>query len=380
LSILSPYSPINQTENSLAVRDVRQTGEITWRPAVGGWCINPSTSFQLTVIGSDEQTACEIREALDGLVDHYSDDVTEAVAGLVAERGARFLEFEDYLQAQRKIYHVALASARNVGIETGCQPDAEAEDEFESKAFDSLDCCCPDFEMLVAGDYPNDPAELTAIRIFGYGNLLRYLGTGPESAQLAPPGHRRRVGLEALTRAELAISADRLSEIPTESLLYTMAVQQIQSLSSIAIPSKLRKKKLAIEFVLAQDGIRERAIAATALDSLFYLVAPPPTLSSLDLDGFHDRMSFTRGMTSLVVTTYLTAALAATNREYEGKQLSEERFKVHNVRDIFTCRSCYATHGVSKLLAEWTQFPFHFGCRCSLLIDCSDGPLLRSNP
>ena len=58
----------------------------------------------LTVVDSDEETAGLIREALDGLVDHYSEDVTEAVAGLVVERGVRASTIREYLGAQRQTY------------------------------------------------------------------------------------------------------------------------------------------------------------------------------------------------------------------------------------------------------------------------------------
>ena len=369
LSILSSYSPVNLTDNPLAVREVRQTGPITWVPGLHGRSINPSTSFPLTVVGSDEETACQIREALDGLVDHYSEDVTEAVAGLVVERGARFHEFEEYLETQRQTYRAALAMARGEG--TGCarQEDDEVEAAIEADAIDALDRCCHDFAMLIEGDYPNDPAELAAIRSFGYGNLLRYLGAGPATVKLIPPGHRRRIRFEALAQAGLAIGADRISEIPTGSLLHAMTSKGIHSLSSLPIPSKLRKKNLAVEFVLGQGGIRERVIAATDLDAVFYLVPPKGALSNLDLGGMHDRMSFAWGATNLVVTTYVTAALAPTNREYEGKHLAADRFKVHNIGDILSCRSCSKTHGESRPLAEWRRFPFHFGCRCILLIE-----------
>src|ERR1022692_29997 len=111
-SILSSCSPVDLTDNPMAIREVRRTGPVTWIPGLQGWCVNPSTSFMLTVVGSDKETACRVREALDGIVDHYSEDVTEAVAGLVVERGARFHESGEYLGAQRQTYRAALATAR----------------------------------------------------------------------------------------------------------------------------------------------------------------------------------------------------------------------------------------------------------------------------
>ena len=79
-SVLASYAPLDLGDKTLAIREVRQTGTITWVLGRQGWCINPSTSFPLTVVGADEGTARQIREALDGLVDHYSEDVTEVVA------------------------------------------------------------------------------------------------------------------------------------------------------------------------------------------------------------------------------------------------------------------------------------------------------------
>src|SRR5208283_5227014 len=181
------------------------------------------------------------------------------------------------------------------------------------------------------------------------------------SAQLTPPGHRSRIGFEALVGAGLAIGAKRVSEIPTGALLDAMTLKEIQSLSTRPIPSKLRKKSLAVEFLLGQDGIRERAVAATSLDNIFYLVPPPRALADLDAAGMQGRMRFAWNATNLVVVTYLAAALAPTNREYEGSCLAAERFRAENVCDILTCRSCRKTNRQSRRLSEWTRFPFHFG-------------------
>jgi hypothetical protein len=359
-SILSSYSKIDLIDNPLAVREVRQTGPVTRSTEVRGWCINPSTSFPLTVVGCGKETACEIREALDGLVGHYFEDVTEAVAGLVVERGARFREFENYIETVRQNYRTA-RTCKVVGTED------DAIDE-EVELIDTLDIC-DEVATLIEGEYPNSAAELTAIRGFGYGNLLRYLGAGPATVKLTPPGHRRRIGFDALVRVDLAIKADRIPEIPTEALLRAMSLKDLRALSSLPIPSKLRKKNLAIEFVQGQRGIRERAMTATDLDAVFYLVPPPRPLSDLDLRGLHDRMSFAWRMANLTVGTYLTAASAPTNREYEGKRLAQSIFRVHNVRDILSCRSCSERHGESRPLAEWSLFPFHFGCRCILLVE-----------
>lgn len=368
-SILSSYSPAAVTSSPLAVREVRRTGPVTWIPALRGWCVNPSTSFPLTVVDSDEETARRIREALDGLVDHYSDDVTEAVAGLVVERGARFHEFEEYLGKQRQVYRAALATPRGKKTGRARRQEGAVEQEAEGEALDALDPCCNDLEILIEGEYPNDPVEIAAIQIFGFGNLLRYLDAGPANVQLVQPGHRRRVGFEALVQAGLAIGATRISEIPTGALLRAMTLKEIHSLSSQPIPSKLRKKNLAVEFLLGQNGIRERAVAATPLDAIFYLVPPPCALADLDVGGMHKRMRFAWNATNLVVTTYLTAALAPTNREYEGKHLAADRFRAQSVCDTLTCRCCRKANQQSKRLSEWTRFPFHFGCRCSLVID-----------
>jgi hypothetical protein len=350
-------------DNPLATCEVRKTGPIAWAAQSQGWCINPSTSFPLTVVGTDEETARQVREAMDGLVDHSHEDVSEAVAGLIVEHGARFREFEDYLRDQRQVYHSALAAAQDR------RRQSSTDEDLESEALDTLDSCCQDFEGLMTGAYPTDPAEVEVIRCFGFGNLVRYLSTGPGTLKVVAPGHRRRAGFDALIRTGLAIAGTNVSDIPTQAFLHAMTVKELQALSSAPIPSKLRKKDLAVEFLLGQDRIRERAIAATTLDSTYYLVPPPKRLADLDLGALHERMGFACGAANLVVTTYLAAALAPTNREYEGKHLATERFKAHNVRDILTCRTCQKTHGQSRPLAHWARFPLHFGCRCSLLID-----------
>jgi len=270
----------------------------------------------------------QIREALDGLLDHYTEDVTEAVACLMVEYGARFHELEEYVREQRQVYHSALVAARAKSAGSPRRKgETEEDEEIESEALDALDTCCHDFEMLIEGDYPSDSAEVAAIRRFGYGNLMRYLGTGPDTIKIVPPGHRKRLGFEALVQGGLAIGGAEVSAIPTRALLYAMTAKELQSLSLRPIPSKSRKKDLAVEFLLDQDGIRERVAAATALDAVYYLVPPPRALAGLDLNGMHERMGFAWRAADLVVTTYITAALAPTNREYEGKYLAGERFK-----------------------------------------------------
>ena len=369
-SVLSAYAPVNSGDNPLAIREVRKTGAITWVAGREGWCVNPSTSFPLTVVGTDEETVRQIREALDGLVDHYSEDISEAVGGIMVERGARFQEFEQYLGEQRRVYRLALGAAQSKrAARKDGQSTSEEDDELEDDALDALDGCCHDFAALIDGDYPSDPGEIAAIRKFGFGNLMRYLGTGPDTVKTVPSDHRKRIGLDALVQAGLAIPCAEISAIPTSALLHAMTAKELQALSLGPIPSRSRKKHLAVEFLLAQSGIRERAVEATTLDSAYYLVPAQGALAGFDLRQMHERMGFALSVANLLVTTYLTAALAPTNREYEGKHLARERFKVHNIRDILTCRTCLKADGQSKPLAEWTRFPLHFGCRCSLLLD-----------
>jgi hypothetical protein len=349
---------------------MRKTGAVTWIAERKGWCINPSTSFPLTVIGTDEETARQIRESLDGLVDHYSEDVSEAVAGLIVERGARFQEFEQYRAEQRRIFDSALASAQSERARrTGCQGSAEEDDEIENQALDALDGCCHDFAALIAGGYPCDPAEHAAIRKFGYGTLMRYLAAGPDTVKAVSAGYLKRTGFDDLVKVGLAIPGGEVSAIPTPALLHAMTVKELQALSLGPIPSRSRKKHLAVEFLLAQGGIRERAIAAAALDSLYYLLPLSGELAGLDAGQLLERMSFAYSVANLVTTTYLTAALAPTNREHESQHLATQPFKLNNICDALTCRSCLVAHGESRPLARWTRFPLHFGCRCSLVLD-----------
>jgi hypothetical protein len=83
--VLSSYAPVTLDDNPLAICEVRKTGPIAWAAQSQGWCINPSTSFPLTVVGTDEEMARQVREAMDGLVNHSHEDVSEAVAGLMVE-------------------------------------------------------------------------------------------------------------------------------------------------------------------------------------------------------------------------------------------------------------------------------------------------------
>jgi hypothetical protein len=364
--VLFAYSPVKLDDNPLAVRVVRKTGTITWVPQLEGWCINPSTTFPLTVVGTNEETARQVREAMDGLVDYNFEDVAEVVAGLMVEHGARFHEFEDYLTEQRRVYNSTLAAKR--AARTSKKSSHEENDDIENEALDALDKCSNEFEMLIEGDYPSDPAEITAIRRFGYGNLMSYFGTGADTVKIVSPDHRERPGFDVLVRAGLAMTGAAISDIPTRALLHAMTIKELQSLSLRPIPTKSRKKDLAVEYLLGQDNVRERAIAGIPLEAVYYLVPLPGALTGHDPGGMQERMGFAWRVADLVVATYFAAALAPTNREYEGKHLAAKRFRVSNTRDVLTCRSCRKSHGQSKPLADWNQFPLHFGCRCSLQI------------
>lgn len=228
---LSSYAAVNLDDNPLAIHEVRQTGAVIWVPQLQGWCINPSTSFPLTVVGTDEKTARQVREALDGLANHYIEDVTEAVAGLMVEHGARFHEFEDYLSNQRHVYHSALATAR--AGQGRKQSSADEDEEVQNEALDALDNCCQDLESLIEGAYPSDPDEVDVVRCFGFGHLMRYLGTGPGTVKVVAPGHRKRAGFDALTRAGLAVTGTNVSDIPTQALLHALTVKELQALSSL---------------------------------------------------------------------------------------------------------------------------------------------------
>lgn len=367
-SAASP-APSYATADSLAIDEVRQAGPIIWSAESRGWCINSSTSFPLTVVKCDQRTASAIREALDQLVNHSMEEVTEVVASLVVERGARFQELENYIEMQRQTYRAALATAHGKRALPPTVQEDLINEEIEAEAINSLDQCCDDLGDLLEGEYPTNLCDLEVIRHFGYRNLLRYLSAGPSSVKLVSAGHRDRVRVEGVVSAGLAICGERISEIPTEALLRALTLKDIQALSLLPIPSKLRKKNLAIEFVLTQQEIRERLIESIAVCDVVYFIPPPDALAHVDLGAMHARMKFALSAIRLVVTTYLTAALAPTNREYEGRHLADVHFRAHNVKDVFTCQTCRKTNGEARPLSEWILFPFHFGCRCSLLID-----------
>jgi hypothetical protein len=362
--ILSNCKAVVSAGNLLAIREVRRTGPVAWIPELNGWRINPSTTFPLTVVGSDERTARRIREVLDGMVDHHQEDVAEAIAGAVVERGARFHEFEEYLTRQRRLYQEALAAAR-----ASVKPGQQNDEEIDSHAAEALDRCRDDLSVLLNGDYPSGAVAHSVICRLGYANLLRYVAMGPGTAKLVAPGHRRRPSFESLVRSGLAIGEDKIAEIPARALLHTQTVKELQQISARPIPSTSRKQELAVEFLLGQEGIRERALATIRAGEVFYMLPLSEELRALDLRRLHEEMAFALDAVALVVETYLTAALAPTNTEYEGRHLGTERFQAHNISDISTCRYCRKMSGTSRRLADWDHFPFHFGCRCSLLID-----------
>lgn len=362
-------APSYPAVDSLAIHEVRQAGPIIWSAELRGWCINSSTSFPLTVVKCDQETARTIREALDQLANHSMEEVTELVASLVVERGARFQELENHIEMQRQTYRAALATAHGKRALPLTVQDDLIDEEIEAEAINSLDQCCGDLGNLLEGEYPANLCDLEVIGRFGFRNLLRYLNIGASSVKFVPTSNRDRVRFEGMVSSGLAIGGDKISEIPTAALLSASTLKDIQALSLSPIPSKLRKKNLAIEFVLGQQGIRERLLDSIAVSDVFYLIPPPDPLANLDVGAMHERMNFALSAISLVVTTYLTAVLAPTNREYEGRHLADVRFKAHKVDDIFTCQTCRKAHGKARPLSEWIQFPFHFGCRCSLLVD-----------
>jgi hypothetical protein len=208
---------------------------------------------------------------------------------------------------------------------------------------------------------------LSPFGMIGYANLLSYLRAGPGAVKLVAPAHRNRSGFESLVRSGLA--GDHIAEVPTGALLEALTSDELRKVSTTPIPSKARKKNLAVEFLLTQDGVRGRTLEMIGSTDLFYTLPEHPELRGLDLDDLRDGLEFAWNATALVVETYLVAALAPTNRIYEGRHLSAQRFKASNVNDILTCRSCRKLSGACRPLRDWDRFPFHFGCRCFLLLE-----------
>ena len=246
-SILSIYASLSP-DNPLRNQEVRGTGPIDWIPELNGWRINPSTTFPLTAVNSDQRTAQQIREALDGLASHYRNDVVEVVAAIVTERGARFLEFEQYIEGQRRVYQETLAATRTEGR------DAQTDEEVEDGGSEVLDNCCDQTFALLEGAYPADPEQLSLITRFGYANLLSYLRAGPGAVKLVAPAHRNRSGFESLVRSGLALAGDHIAEVPTGALLEALTSDELRKVSTTPIPSKARKKNLAVEFLLPKTA------------------------------------------------------------------------------------------------------------------------------
>lgn len=330
----------------------------------GGWIINPTGSFKLTLLDCPKDIAEEIRGSLDENEYQGIYNAEKSIEQLVATHKVKCKEIEDYISKYGQEYEESIQKQMDESEEWKNASEKDREDmlvEFKKNAIEGL-YVKPynEFEILFEYNIADANEMVSLIEKYGYTNLYFYsrfinsLG----KVRIVPATHRDRERYEKLVEVGLAV---RGKDIPIDSVLDTLKLKELNELAD----EDFKRKKEAIEHLKAQSDILDRVGKIIAFRELF-------KLAELDLEqDVQSDMQFyfryVKVVSELIAHTYSFSLTASEERkDYLQDRDFFKGWIIHSAGDDSCCPMCREASSKKYPKDKPPKLPFHIGCRCSL--------------
>lgn len=342
----------------------------------GGWVLNPTSTFPLTIYGVDRQTAYELKSLLEGGYSLSIYTLSQAIVPIIARSNLRCKEIDDYVKTFKPQYLSRIEELKKSSIEWNTASVKDQIDllvSFRKQAIESLDIrpYC-DLETLFECEPTDATIDDLLIERYGYDNIqlyLRYAGN-LEKVHVIPFGHNARNGFEKLIEIGLAI---RGTDIPLPNILETLKLKEMNDLVDDLIQKPFRRKSEAIEFLMNLPDIQQRLSKIVAFRELFKLKPLPKEFSNIDLSKISKSLRYAKEIATLIAHTYVMGGYATRNMNQDQGNLSYIKgWELFSVNDDATCPYCKRAASKSYHKEQYPKVPLHIGCRCSVLSKLKD--------
>lgn len=337
----------------------RYSGSI--QATVDGWCLNPGTPFELTVLQTTRDIAQSIRELCDK---GYNDDTEQQLLSIFVLNNITIKEIEEYKDKYRLTYNNRL-----------CQLIADCK-EFDQMGVKDRDVLMKSFRTQAMDsiyELPNidienlfEEHDLTIddnlVNQYGFDSINVYLSYFNKVGCVISVSHDAyyRNVFEQLPQKGLAIQG---KNIPIKDVLTS---QTLKTLNQIADnPEKIFKRKdQAIEYILSKDEKIARIEDFVAFSELFELI-PLKDLSEKDATQISSLWEYYRTEIRLLLHTF-SHSIYMWEKLNDGDQ--ENRMRLYSSCSVSStndrCRCAQERMKTKYPLDKVPKTPCHIGCFC----------------
>jgi len=331
----------------------------------GGWLVNPSYPFSITIYAIGEEDVKRVRELLDSSVSTRGYQEELLLSPIVARTNLHCKEIDEYVRQFKPQYLQKIEELKQAHAdEWNASGEKDKEDlltTFRDEALATLDVA-PDCDLKTL--FECEPRDFTIddvlIDRFGYENMvvyLRYLARVGDVLSI-PADYRDRPIFERLVEAGLAI---RGTDIPLEVVLSSLTLKQMTALVTDLNPPKFTRKAKAIEFLQGVPDLRERLQKQVAFRELFQLKPLPSDLKHIHLEQVSATWRYAGEVALLLVRTYVASVDAA--RSY-SKRADSPYVRGWEISTVNPCPHCRQKAGQTYPRNNPPDLPFHIGCKC----------------
>lgn len=367
---------VSSSESSVLIPNtgpVKAVGETGW------WLLNPDGGAPVTVTGVDRSTADEMKRLLDRGYREPAYQHTRELTAFLLRTNARWVELEDYIERARGLYQRAIADQQHASTEWQTAGERDREDlraEFQRAAIQTLDVRpFADLTVLLE-DVPTDATlDDLLLQQYGFDALRLYLRyVRPRNpVRNVPADSRERGGFENLVKVGLA---RRGTDIPIQDILETCTLKEMNEMVSDPALPPFRRKRVAIDHLVALPDSQARLGRQLAFRELFQLLPLPEQFAHIDVGKLAQTWRHTHEVADLMQRTYVFGGWAAQQRATVLSMMGKRPlyWRVHPVADDVTCPACRRAGQVGYRQDAMPREPLHPGCRCWVHPEYSDPP------
>lgn len=339
----------------------------------GGWVLNPSSTFPLTIHGINKTTAEELKRLIDAGYSIGTYSHARTIVPIIARSNLHCKEIDTYINQFKPQYLNKIEEQKQLTTEWESASARDKEDlltGFRQQAIKSLDVIpyC-DLETLFECEPKDFTLDDALIDRFGFEVLhlyLRYAGN-LDKVRVLHADHPERAGFEKMVDLSLA---RRGMDISLNAILETLKLKDMNNLVADLIQKPFGRKSKAIEYLMTLPDLQERVGKIVAFRELFQLKPLPEEFSRINLSKISESWAYANEIATLIAHTYVMGGYAS-RRIYEDLSYITG-WELSTCDDEATCSYCKRAASMTYSKNQPPKAPLHIGCRCSVLPKIED--------
>ena len=293
------YKIDNKSDLSFNLLNIEKSNEsksteiIKFKPikqdSEGYWILNPGTTFELTLLSTDQRIAQALRDFLDKVnFNSYYSEITDEILVLFLSNDLQIKEIEEYKKKYKVNYLKNIETQKNKSKEWNIASNKDKEDlliEYNEIAVKEIyERCNEDFNYQIFFEWTSSEAfnfDLELIKEYGFQNIDNYIRNyivNPGKIYVLPYDKKQRPEFEKLVKIGLADNGYNLTKIEIMNILSLKELNELAGKTG----KEFKRKNQAIEYLLTLENLGDRLGQKIALRELFKLKSLPNKYSEIN--------------------------------------------------------------------------------------------------